>query len=72
MDKISAFRKEPIHRISREIEDEDSIPGIKFDRSAVQELLRVGEDESIMITGYLNDETAFGGEDRIRLIKEVE
>lgn len=29
MDKISAFRKEPIHRISYEIEDENGIPDLK-------------------------------------------
>lgn len=74
MDKISAFRKEPIHRISREIEDEnkDGIPEVKFHRSAVQDILKVGEYESIVITGQLNDGTVFGGEDRIRVIKEAE
>ena len=72
MDKIAAFCKEPIHRISYEIEDEDSIPGIKFDRSDVQALLKVGEYESIVRIGYLEEGTAFGGEDRIRVIKEAD
>ncbi len=45
---------------------------IEFDRSAVQELLKVGESESIVITGQLSDGTWFGGEDRIRVIKEAE
>ena len=43
-----------------------------FSRSAVQDLLKVGESESIVITGQLVDGTLFGGEDRIRVIKEVE
>lgn len=57
-----------------EDEDEDGIPDlkVKFDREAVQELLKLGENESIVITGLLNDGTAFGGEDRIRVIKEIE
>jgi parallel beta-helix repeat protein len=56
-----------------EDEDEDGIPDlkVKFDRSAVQALLKVGEYESIVITGQLEDGTWFGGEDRIRVIKEV-
>lgn len=29
MDRISEFRKEPIHRISYEIEDENGIPELK-------------------------------------------
>jgi hypothetical protein len=45
---------------------------VKFDRSAVQDLLKVGEYESIVITGQLSDGTWFGGEDRIRVIKEAE
>ena len=56
-----------------EDEDEDRIPDlkIKFDRAAVQAILEVGESESIMITGLLEDGTAFGGTDRIRVIKEI-
>jgi hypothetical protein len=74
MYKISAFRKDSIHRILYEIEDENSIPDlkVKFDRSAVQDLLKVGEYESIVIIGQLTDYTWFGGEDRIRVIKEAE
>lgn len=45
---------------------------MKFNRSAVQDILKVGEEESIVITGHLNDGTAFGGQDRIRVIKEAE
>ena len=54
-------------------EDEDKIPDlkIKLDRADVQKLLEVGESESIMITDKLTDGTAFGGTDRIRVIKEV-
>ena len=44
---------------------------IKFDRAAVQAILEVGESDSIMITGLLDDGTAFAGTDRIRVIKEV-
>ena len=57
-----------------EDEDEDGIPDlkVKFDRSAVQDILKVGKKESIVITGQLNDGTWFGGEDRIRVIKEAE
>ncbi len=57
-----------------ELHDEDSIsyPKVKFDRSAVQDLLKVGESESIVITGQLTDGTWFGGEDRIKVIKEGE
>ncbi len=56
------------------LEDEDSIPDlkVKFDRAEVQNILKVGEDESIVITGQLKDGTAFGGEDRIKVIKEEE
>ena len=50
---------------------EDGIPELKFDRSAVQALLKVGEYESIVRTGYLEEGTAFGGEDKIRVIKET-
>ncbi len=45
---------------------------VKFDGSAVQELLKIGKKESIVITGQLADGTWFGGEDRIRVIKEEE
>jgi len=55
-------------------ENEDGISDlkVKFDRSAVQELLKVGKKESIVIIGQLNNGTWFGGEDRIRVIKEIE
>jgi len=33
--------------------------------------MEVGENESIVITGQLTDGTWFGGEDRIRVIKEI-
>ena len=60
---------------SYEIDDVDKnkIPDlkIKFDRAAVQATLKVGESESIMITGKITDGTAFGGTDRIRVIKEA-
>ena len=54
--------------------DGDGIPElkVKFDRSAVQDIMEVGESESIVITGQLTDGTWFGGEDRIRVIKEAE
>jgi hypothetical protein len=45
---------------------------VKFNRSVVQDILKVGEDESIVITGQFNDGIWFGGEDRIRVIKEAE
>jgi len=53
-------------------EDEDGIPDlmIKFNRSSVQAILKVGESESIVITGAFNDGIPFGGDDRIRTIKE--
>lgn len=74
MYKISAFRKEPIHRISYEIEDEnkDGIPDlmVKFDRAVVQAILEVGEVESLSIIGELNGGTTFGGTDTVRVIKE--
>ena len=56
-----------------ENEDEDDIPDlmVKFNRSAVQAILEVGEEESIVITGQLTDGTAFGGSDGIRVIKEA-
>ena len=44
---------------------------LKLNRPVVQAILEVGESESIMITGKLTDGTAFGGTDRIRVIKEV-
>ena len=45
----------PIGEWPWEIDNEDKIPDlkIKFDRSAVQAILEVGESESIMITGEL-------------------
>ncbi len=67
MYKISAFRKNAIPTISDEIEDEDSIPGLKVRSPGASQ----SQKESIMITGQLTDETAFGGEDRGRVIKEA-
>ncbi len=63
--------KVDIHRISYEIEDENDIPDlkVKFDQPAVQALLKVGEYESIMITGQLTDGSWLGWEDRISVIK---
>ena len=75
MNKISAFRKEAIHRISYEIEDDnkDGIPDlkVKFDRATVQALLKVGEYKNIVITGQLVDGSWFGGENRIRMIGDL-
>jgi hypothetical protein len=45
---------------------------VKFNRSVTQDILKVGEYENIIITGQLLDGTAFDGEDRIRVIKDVE
>jgi len=44
---------------------------VKFKRYAVQTILKVGEEESIVITGQLNYGAAFGGEDIIRVIKDA-
>jgi len=56
-----------------EVEDEDRIPDlkVKFDPMAVHAILEVGESERIMISSKLIDGTAFGGNDRIKVIKEM-
>ncbi len=41
---------------------------VKFDRSAVQHILQVGDEIEITVTGELNDETPFKGSDTIRVI----
>ncbi len=41
---------------------------VKFDRSAVQEILQAGNDVEITVTGELNDDTKFEGSDTIRVI----
>jgi hypothetical protein len=41
---------------------------VKFDRSAVQEILEVGDEVGITVTGELTDGTPFGGSDTIRVI----
>lgn len=50
--------------------DSDSIPDlmVKFDRSAVREIIEVGDEVEITITGELTDGTHFEGSDTIRVI----
>ena len=50
--------------------DNDGIPDlmVKFDRSAVQEILQAGDEVEITVTGELNYETPFEGSDTIRVI----
>jgi len=41
---------------------------VKFDRSAVQEILEAGDEVEVTVTGELNDDTKFEGSDAIRVI----
>ncbi len=41
---------------------------VKFDRSAVQEILEAGDEVEITVTGELEDDTKFEGSDTIRVI----
>ena len=52
--------------------DEDGIPDrmVKFNRSAIQNILEVGDEVEITITGELYDGTPFEGSDTIRVIDE--
>lgn len=52
--------------------DYDNIPDlmVKFSRSAVQDILVVGEAVQIVISGELSDGTAFSGSDGIRVISK--
>ena len=52
--------------------DDDGIAElmVKFDRSAVQEILEAGDEVEITVTGELNDDTKFEGSDMIRLINK--
>ena len=43
---------------------------VKFDRSAVQEILEAGDEVEITVTGELNDDTKFEGSDTIRVINK--
>ena len=52
--------------------DDDGIAElmVKFDRSAVQEILEAGDEVEITVTGELNDDTKFEGSDTIRVINK--
>jgi len=52
--------------------DDDDIAElmVKFDRSAVQEILEAGDEVGITVTGELNDDTKFEGSDTIRVINK--
>ncbi len=52
--------------------DDDGIAElmVKFDRSAVQEILEAGDEVEITVTGELNDDTKFEGSDKIRVINK--
>ena len=52
--------------------DDDGIADlmVKFDWSAVQEILEVGDEVEITVTGELTDGTPFGGSDMIRVIDQ--
>ena len=43
---------------------------VKFDRSTLQEILEVGQDVEITVSGLLTDETPFEGSNVIRVINE--
>ncbi len=52
--------------------DDDGIAElmVKFDISAVQEILEAGDEVEITVTGELNDDTKFEGSDTIRVINK--
>jgi hypothetical protein len=52
--------------------DDDGIAElmVKFDSSAVQEILEAGDEVEITVTGELNDDTKFEGSDTIRVINK--
>ena len=53
--------------------DDDGIAElmVKFDISAVQEILEAGDEVEITVTGELNDDTTFEGSDTIRVKKNT-
>ena len=50
--------------------DSDGIPDlmVKFDRQSVIDILPVGDEVNVTVTGKLFDKTAFEGSDTIRVI----